>query len=268
MKLCWTGPSCSLEDALRALGFTKSSLKKSGLNRKHLNRTIKARSEILIPEYLYNRNLIFPLYEGAEKPRILKESGGFLAVHKPTRVHCHPLRYSEGNNLLSFLREERYFEYLAVNQEAYDRGLLYRLDYETSGLCLFTNNDEVYKEFRETHDEAIKIYEVTVAGKYNGPSQLVHHLSTSGDKIKVTDKGKRARLEVLKQKFSESHNQSLLKVRLHGGLRHQIRVQLAAVGFPLVGDTLYGGMESEIFGLHCLSYKWKDLYFEAGTSWT
>lgn len=261
MKVCWTGESCTIEEALLSLGYSKNSLKKAGINRKNLNKVLKEQGELKIPSALFNRGEIFPLFDGKERPHILGEEGDLLALHKPTRVHCHPLEYNEGDNILSFLREEGFDSYLKVNNDEYDRGLLYRLDYETTGLCLLTKSEELYLDFRATHHEAKKIYQVTINGAYEGPDELCHKLSTSGLKVRESEDGKDGKLFIHENSYDEESGLSTLKVQLKGGLRHQIRVQMALSGYPLMGDILYGGQKSEIFGLHCLEYQWKGYSF-------
>lgn len=75
-----------------------------------------------------------------------------------------------------------------------------------------------------------------------------------------------AELEVQKLSFNERTNRSLLQVSLKTGLRHQIRVQLAHLGYPLIGDELYGGESSSRLHLHAYRYQFqyggKELFFE------
>jgi 23S rRNA pseudouridine1911/1915/1917 synthase len=51
------------------------------------------------------------------------------------------------------------------------------------------------------------------------------------------------------QKISDGEGLSLLEVEMESGVTHQIRVHLAAIGHPIVGDALYGGEGREHFGL-------------------
>jgi 23S rRNA pseudouridine1911/1915/1917 synthase len=52
------------------------------------------------------------------------------------------------------------------------------------------------------------------------------------------------------QKITDGEGLSLLEVEMESGVTHQIRVHLAAIGHPIVGDTLYGGEGRERFGLN------------------
>src|SRR5690606_20852359 len=55
---------------------------------------------------------------------------------------------------------------------------------------------------------------------------------------------------------SLKNNLTLVMVVLKTGIRHQIRAQLSTLGFPILGDTLYGGSESDRIYLHSWLYQW------------
>lgn len=263
MSFCWLGKKQPLSDILLELGHTKQSLKKSEVAKKTLERLIEPRGEVGLPASLMNRGDIYPKYSPHHpRPVILEERGDILAVSKPSGIHCHPLHYGESDNLLSFIREEKYFDYLGVNEQKMDRGLLYRLDLETSGLVLLTKNPKLIKAARAGELFKKKVYYALVEGDYDGPNKLSHTLSTTGKKIKADPKGREATLKIVSCEYLLHHNMSLLEVELKEGLRHQIRVQLALAGFPIVGDALYGGILNELFGLHCLRYELKKEIFE------
>lgn len=83
---------------------------------------------------------------------------------------------------------------------------------------------------------------------------------------------KRARLEFTRLALSEAENTSLVRIRLHTGRSHQIRVQFASRGFPLVGDHKYGSRDGEtaprLFSCRItVPFRGKTLCFEALPSW-
>lgn len=237
------------------LGHSRQGLKKSEVSRNSLDKIFEKGQEVSLPASLMNKGEIYPKYSPHhERPKILEERGPFLAVSKPSGIHCHPLHYGENDNLLSFLREEGHFDYININNEHMDRGLMYRLDYETSGLTLLTKDATLLKELRTKKLLKNKTYLAVVSGEYNGPLELENDLTTTGKKIRESREGKKAQLKIIDVNYDLSKNRSILKVVLNEGLRHQIRVQLALTGFPLMGDTLYGGEASDVFGLHSYSY--------------
>ncbi len=272
-SICWLGKSQSYETILMELGFSKQKIKKIGLSKKERSRIIQEKAELKLPNDLFNQGIIFPCYLGQERPRVIEQREHFLAIHKPSYVHIHPLSYGEGDNLLSFLRESNYFSYLQNFSESslWDGGLLFRLDYETSGLVILCNSKDEYLKSRESI--TLKEYLVVVEGHYDAlEGDICHYLSTSGTVVKVDEKsGAESHLEL--QVLKTSPEKSLLKVTLKEGRRHQIRVQLSALGFPIWGDVLYGAKAQKEFGLHCHRYilvngmEFRDDYFW-GTSWT
>lgn len=256
MSFCWLGKKLPLKDILLELGHTKQSLKKSEVAKKTLERLIERKGEVSLPASLMNRGDIYPKYSPHHpRPTIIEVRGGILALSKPSGVHCHPLHYGENDNLLSFLREEGRYDFLNVNTDKMDRGLLYRLDFETSGLILLAKDEELIKNARTGSLFKRKIYHVLVEGEYDGSTELRHQLSTSGKKIREDKEGKEVHLKILRSQYLMEDNMSLLEVELEEGARHQIRVQLSLSGFPIVGDTLYGGIPYETFGLHCYRYE-------------
>ena len=80
--------------------------------------------------------MIYPDYEGPDI-EVLFENDDVIILNKPPNIHSHPLKYSEQDNCLSFLRQQLKNNKMDVNKKSYDKGLLYRLDYVTSGVLFF-----------------------------------------------------------------------------------------------------------------------------------
>ncbi len=253
---------CSLKnyskksDFINDLGSSRSFAKKY---MKNLSDPINEKEVLSIPIDVLNRGLINPLYNG-EKIEIIHECEKFLALNKPTKVHMHPHSYSESDNILSFLRSQNLNHVLEVNSSNYDRGLLYRLDYETSGIVVLSKSNELYELIRNNFNEISKrkIYLTIVEGKLEGKEYLESKIIESGvkgKKMKLDENGKSCSLsyEVIRsnEKFS------LLKVELETGLRHQIRCQLASIGHSIIGDNLYGNIASDRLYLHAYEYEFE-----------
>lgn len=265
-NLCWLGEERTFEEVLMILGHSKSRIKKSNLSKKERCRRIRYREEISIPQELHNWGIINPSFEwgeAKEAPFVIEERGDILAVHKPSHLHIHPLIYNEKNNLLSFLRKKGYSNYLLEETELEDKspwdgGLLYRIDYETSGLVLLSSNGHLYDQMRR-HKDLIKekVYLVVVEGRFSLKNGVYEHkLTTSGKKVKASDQGLLSHIDI--EVLMVTDQASLLKVSLKEGRRHQIRVQLALLGYPIWGDTLYGASEKDSFGLHCFQYEFEN----------
>jgi 23S rRNA pseudouridine1911/1915/1917 synthase len=239
-------------------------------------------TEISIPLDLANAHLINPEYDGPPIA-ILYDTHPFLVLSKPAGVHGHPLKYSDTTNCLSFLRSIGRGDLLNINSHLKERGLLHRLDGVTSGVLIYVRDENLWQEIFHKKEEYVvaKTYLAIVEGiveeKGDGKYfELTHRLVAS------EKKGHKMRAEIVKKDGSENqgeardeknpsemiahlkveclaHNQeenlSLLKVHLAEGHRHQIRVQLAAIGHSILGDELYGGKKAERVFLHSYSYR-------------
>ncbi|HXH32318.1 MAG TPA: RNA pseudouridine synthase [Bacteriovoracaceae bacterium] len=262
MEICWLYDEPSLKAALQAAASCSGQLLKKYLSTKDLKRPIMAREVSRLPLDLVNHMLINPEYRGPEV-RILREDSEVIVLHKPPGIHSHPLRYSDTNTLLNFLAAHRHWQPLRVNADQYDRGLLYRLDEETSGVMVVAKKDETYQLMRQDFSRQMKrkFYWAVVEGDFDKAGDWTHHFTSSGvkgSKQKVSGTAHfgsvPGSLAVKKVQFKEG--KSLLLISLQTGLRHQIRAQLAFLGYPILGDELYQGKKSQRVFLHALRYEW------------
>ena len=240
-------------------------IKKSALSKNFLERPLEARATVRLPLTLTNHREIYPLYEGP-LPSVIEETSEFVAIHKPVGVHTVSQEYQLDANLCSWLASSGRAALLRVNPGAADRGLLWRLDRETSGLILYAKSDSIYSSLRENFLKVFrrKYYLAVVEGTTKDQDSLSHELVSYGPRgslMKVSSPGAVATLSYVT--LARKDQRSLLLVKLDTGHRHQIRVQLAHVGYPIVGDTLYGGSPAERLFLHCWRYEvqgrvWQD----------
>ncbi|OUR96399.1 hypothetical protein A9Q84_08590 [Halobacteriovorax marinus] len=256
----------SLEELLiKELLYSKSFIKKN-FTKVQLARKILVRDEINIPIVVRNRGLINPSYS-AKGIEILEEDENFLAVNKLAGLHGHPQNYLEDDTILNFIRNRYQFPFLSLPQESPESNLLYRLDRETSGVLIFAKNLEAYREVRGDFKNVTKekSYIAIVCGDFDKEGQHSHSIKATGKKgMKMEcslDGPDNVSIEVKKLSYNNEYDLSLLKVSLGRGVRHQIRSQLSAIGYPILGDTLYEGKESARVYLHALSYEFRTEHY-------
>ncbi len=265
IEVQWLSDEPSVKKALQDCLHCSGQQLKKYFSSKQLSRPVDAREILRLPLNLVNHMMINPEFVGL-RPSIIKEDPLYLALHKPPGIHCHPHDYADKNTLLNYLVEEKKFEALEVNKASYDRGLLHRLDFETSGVVLLAKTDRVFEHTRNDFQQEVKrkFYWAVVNGSFDKEGLHTHYLRGSGvkgSKQKVSD----YEIELSSpgtmgvMKVSENAGKSLLLINLKTGLRHQIRAQLSHLGFPILGDELYGGTQAERLFLHSLRYEWMDV---------
>jgi 23S rRNA pseudouridine1911/1915/1917 synthase len=246
--------SC-IEEWLIDLGLSKSWIKKK-LAKKELQKKLPRIAEFSCD--LLNKNMINPVYSGSPI-NIISQDDQYLVLEKPSGVHGHALEYSDKNNILSFIRSVGWGKLLSINIEKAERGLLFRLDLETSGLLIYIKNQALFDELFENRKILItqKFYLAVVKGKTESQDKLTDYLlgsESKGAKMKIDPNGQQANLSYKTLNYNKQKNYSLIEVCLETGLRHQIRIQLSHAGHPLLGDVKYGGEKADRLYLHAHKY--------------
>lgn len=187
---------------------------------------------------------------------IVYEDAHLLVVNKPANVASIPAQYhpngTMANRVKAYYKQQNY-----ANQVIH---VVTRLDRDTSGLMVFAKHGFAHAKLdvQLRNKQFVKRYQALVTGNI---AQLQNHalidLPIARDydsllKRKIDDSGKQAKTEY----WLEKRNQelALVDIQLHTGRTHQIRVHFAAIGCPLRGDELYGGLVNETMNrqaLHC-----------------
>ena len=170
--------------------------------------------------------------------KILFEDSDLLIVDKPAFLASHSGTSEMHDNLMD---EVRYYLKDKENRSS----LANRLDKETSGIVLIAKNKQTLRKLnlQIKNREVKKYYLALVAGKLIEKSGVLASNLKRFDKkfetkVQVSEEGKPAKTKY--RVIKEFKDFSLLELELITGRMHQIRVQLASLGNPVVGDKLYG----------------------------
>lgn len=192
-------------------------------------------------------------------------SGDAVAVDKPAGQACHPLRPRETGSLAAALLA-RFPEMAGVGTDPMQPGIVHRIDTGTSGLVLAARNAAAYDSLRNqfSHRRVRKVYLALVSGtvsKAGGSSGFLIHEKGVHCKMRTALLRSIHRTErpLAAETFwtplgTVPGGFTLLRVEIRTGVTHQIRCHLSEAGHPIVGDRIYGGVESRLAprGGHCL----------------
>jgi 23S rRNA pseudouridine1911/1915/1917 synthase len=143
-------------------------------------------------------------------------------------------------------------------------GIVHRLDKETSGLIVVAKNDKSHLSLAEQfkNRSVKKKYYALVDGIFTKKKGVIENFLSrdklNRKKISQSSVGKLAITEYNLIQSYEKYKISLLDISIKTGRTHQIRVHLSSMGFPIVGDSLYGKRKKfNRHFLHCyfLSFK-------------
>lgn len=222
---------------------------------------VKSNSREIKPDYiLKNQDKIVYYPEPIIEPYINRdyknifEDEDLLVINKPNDIPCHPGGIYFENTLWYLLKQK--YEYIS---------LVNRLDRETSGIMLIAKNKESAKYYfnlmmdRKIEKEYLVLVHGDASKDLNGRGWLVPDASS-----KIRKKRKFIPDSNAKQPEGEGDKEhqfthtifefldykngiSLLKCKLLTGRTHQIRATLYSLGFPVVGDKIYGVNEDYFF---------------------
>lgn len=195
-----------------------------------------------------------------DNPDLLRYEDDYLLIlNKPAGMLVHPTVKEDGYTLYNYV--ERYFNYKYGENDRPGLHPVLRLDRNTSGLVIFAKQPFVQTALSKP-DAVKKEYLALVQGKLpqkegsldfpiaRKPGSIIERCVSPDGKACRTD------YKVLKEfnlteKSVLSHTLSLVKVRLHTGRTHQIRVHFSHIGSPLWHDNLYGTPGPQMrHGLH------------------
>ncbi|TGL48830.1 RluA family pseudouridine synthase [Leptospira kemamanensis] len=175
---------------------------------------------------------------------ILEETDEFLFVDKPGNLPMHPAGRYRTKTLLTLL-EKQYPKIIPVH----------RLDRETSGIVIFAKTEESRKWLQKKFESRLvyKEYFAMVHGRFSKEENLIGFIGKdihSAIRKKMVfshdsfPESKSCQTLFIPVDYNEVENISLVLVRPTTGRIHQIRASLLYLGFPIVGDKMYGKRET------------------------
>jgi 23S rRNA pseudouridine1911/1915/1917 synthase len=180
---------------------------------------------------------------------ILYEDADVIAVNKPAGMVVHAGAGRHSGTLTNALVHR--FGQLSTIGGDERPGIVHRLDRYTSGVILVARNDAAHQHLAAQFSSRTieKIYLALAHGKF--PKDRGHIetpiIRDPVQRVRMTTKLGRGRNAITDyQVLRRFTNSALLEVKIGTGRTHQIRVHLASVGHPVVGDTLYGAPKSAL----------------------
>ena len=172
---------------------------------------------------------------------VLHEDDDIIIINKPKNMVVHPAAGNITGTLVNAILGK--YKLSNINGEVRP-GIVHRLDKNTTGILVVAKNNYAHQQLSEQfkNREAKKTYYALVRGiveKDNGEMHLpIGRHPTERKKMAVVKNGKESLtlFKVLKR-YEEGY--TLLELAPKTGRTHQIRVQLAFIGHPIVGDDLY-----------------------------
>ena len=188
--------------------------------------------------------------------KILYEDDSLLIIDKPPHMPVHPSLNHYENSLSNGVKY--YFD--SVNLHRLIRPIN-RLDKDTSGIVMFAKNEYIQSRLTNYTKEYIAIVVGTLEGKGIIDKPIKRKANSIIERC-VDENGEKAitEYEVLKNFNINGEDLTEVKCILRTGRTHQIRVHMASINHPILGDTLYG-KESNLIDRQALhAYKIKFIH--------
>ncbi|MBQ7059405.1 MAG: RluA family pseudouridine synthase [Firmicutes bacterium] len=174
---------------------------------------------------------------------IVYEDEHLAVVDKPRGMVVHPAAGHEDGTLVNGLMYH-FKDSLSGINGIMRPGIVHRIDKDTSGLLVICKTDEAHQGISEllSRHDIDRVYHAVVHGKFKQPEGTIDapigRMKEDRKKYTVRPDGREAitHFKVLEELGSFSY----LEITLETGRTHQIRVHMASLGHPLLGDPLYG----------------------------
>jgi 23S rRNA pseudouridine1911/1915/1917 synthase len=177
--------------------------------------------------------------------RIVYDDADLLVVDKPAGLLTSTVPREPRPTLLSIVRA-----YVEARGPGTPVGLIHRLDRDASGLLVFSRGNDAYRSLkRQFFEHSVERVYTAVAEGVPRPDRgrvesiLRERADGTVYSLRRGSHGKGERAETEYETLAVNGGRALVRVTLHTGRKHQIRVHLSERGTPIVGDTVYGDAE-------------------------
>jgi 23S rRNA pseudouridine1911/1915/1917 synthase len=234
-------PGCSRRTAQRAIAAGEVRI--NGRRARKGDR-VSADDQLQVTEELYAPPVLQPNPQLAL--HVLYEDDAVIVVDKPAGMPSHALRAHESDTVANFLLA-RDPDLARIGNGDREAGLVHRLDTDTSGVLLAARTTAAHRALRQQFalHQVLKEYLVLVEGRVAAPGVVrtpIAHDRHNRRKMRVALRPEPGAREAVThfRPIEAWDDRTLLVVQIPTGVTHQIRVHLASIGHPIVGDRLYG----------------------------
>ncbi len=179
---------------------------------------------------------------------ILFEDAFLLVISKPPGLVVHPGSGNAAGTLVSGL--VHHCESIAGVGDSVRPGLVHRLDKDTSGVMVVAKREDVHRmlveafKARDMEKHYLALLHGTLAQKHGRLVASIGRHPVHRQKMAIRETGGRFAATNWQVEKEFAGKYSLVKIGIETGRTHQIRVHMAHMGHPVVGDGLYGGNRS------------------------
>ncbi|MGD9388983.1 MAG: RNA pseudouridine synthase [Thioalkalispiraceae bacterium] len=191
---------------------------------KHTQRLRRAKKHLAAGDRLHCYYDQAVLEQTTPDAQLIADEEEYSVWYKPYGMRSQGSKWGDHTTISRYAEQ-----YLQPQRRAY---IVHRLDRAASGLILLAHKKKIAAAFAEMFRQHVidKHYRVVVHGKFPATSR----------RVESNIDGKQAVSHIALLDYCPQTDRSLLEVKIETGRKHQIRRHLSGLGFPVVGDRLYG----------------------------